>query len=217
MDGKRFDDLTKRLFATRLTRLGTLKGLASGALAAVTGTVLSEDELEAKRDKRHAGHQHKQKHDGKHQNHGNQKHKGGAGPEFHNPKKKKKTICHCGGSDPTTCKTLKLRKKAAKKHLRHICDYIGACTTGRSGCQRRPTGCTADAQCASVPCQKCDLTSGTCVSACNPALCQECTNNQCVDKCEEPTICDGKAPASGAPRIPMRRGQLREMHRPAVR
>ncbi len=200
MDGKRFDDLAKRVFAIRLTRLRSLKGLAGGALAAVTGTVVSGDELEAKRGKHKARHQQKQKKQKKQQKHDGKKHDGGAGSEFRNPKKKK-TICHCTASDPTTCRTLKIRKKSAKKHLKHLCDYLGACTTGRSGCPAPPppppTGCTVDEECTAVPCQKCDVASGQCVSTCNAALCQVCTNNRAKTKCDAPTVCDGNGTCAG--------------------
>ena len=37
MDGQRFDDLVKQFGTTRLTRVSVIRGLAAGALAAVTG------------------------------------------------------------------------------------------------------------------------------------------------------------------------------------
>ena len=41
MDGERFDDLVKRLSATRLTRVSVLRGLAAGTIATLTGAVRS--------------------------------------------------------------------------------------------------------------------------------------------------------------------------------
>jgi hypothetical protein len=39
----------------------------------------------------------------------------------------KKTICHCGSANPQSCSTIKIKKKAAKKHLKRHCDYNGEC------------------------------------------------------------------------------------------
>ena len=50
-----------------------------------------------------------------------------------NISKKKTTICHCFSNDPATCKTIRIRRWSARKHLKHPCDYKGACT-GVSGC-----------------------------------------------------------------------------------
>ncbi len=52
MDDKRFDDLSKRLASTRLTRLSLLRGLVGGAAAAVTAAVLSSGDADAKSKKR---------------------------------------------------------------------------------------------------------------------------------------------------------------------
>jgi hypothetical protein len=49
MDATTFDDLIKRLAATRLTRLTALRGLAMGALAALTGVGLTAEEASAKK------------------------------------------------------------------------------------------------------------------------------------------------------------------------
>jgi hypothetical protein len=50
-----------------------------------------------------------------------------------NPSKKKTTICHCPDEFAASCKTIKIRRWSAKKHLKHPCDYKGPCT-GVSGC-----------------------------------------------------------------------------------
>src|SRR5215217_4148033 len=49
MDATTFDTLIKRLAATRLTRLTALRGLAMGALAALTGVCLTAEEASAKK------------------------------------------------------------------------------------------------------------------------------------------------------------------------
>ena len=49
MDGEKFDDLLKRLCATRLTRISALRGLVAGAAAALTGATLASDDADAKK------------------------------------------------------------------------------------------------------------------------------------------------------------------------
>src|SRR3954453_16184021 len=56
MDGEKFDDIIKRLFTIRLTRGNTLRGLAAGAAAALTGATLAEDETDAKGKHHKSGH-----------------------------------------------------------------------------------------------------------------------------------------------------------------
>src|SRR5690242_1912652 len=60
--------------------------------------------------------------------------------------KKKKTICHCATADPASCNTIKVGKKARKKHLKNDCDYRGACRAGFNPCAVQ-TLCTNDDQC----------------------------------------------------------------------
>ena len=43
LDGQRFDDLVKRFGTTRLTRVSVIRGVAAGALAAVTGVKAGSD------------------------------------------------------------------------------------------------------------------------------------------------------------------------------
>jgi hypothetical protein len=49
MDATRFDDLIKRFATTRLTRVQTLRGLAAGGVAALTGVGLTAEEADAKK------------------------------------------------------------------------------------------------------------------------------------------------------------------------
>src|SRR3954463_7207122 len=56
MDGEKFDDLIKRLAAIRLTRAGTLRGLAAATAAALTGGVLADDETDATGKHHKSGH-----------------------------------------------------------------------------------------------------------------------------------------------------------------
>jgi hypothetical protein len=109
VDDQRFDELIKRFGTKRLTRLSALRGLIGGA-AAVAGVTLSKG-VDAQKKKVSA-----ERHGGKH-----------------------KKICHCQSELPESCKTIKPRKKAAKKHLKHGCDYEGPCQPGKSGCPRGNT------------------------------------------------------------------------------
>src|SRR5215203_4935753 len=47
MDGENFDDLLKKVCTTRLTRLGMLRGLAAGAVAALAGSAVGSDDAVA--------------------------------------------------------------------------------------------------------------------------------------------------------------------------
>jgi hypothetical protein len=52
MDGNTFDHLIKQLATTRVSRLTALRGLAGGAVAALTGVELSRDDVDAADDKK---------------------------------------------------------------------------------------------------------------------------------------------------------------------
>jgi hypothetical protein len=74
-------------------------------------------------------------------------------------KKKKKPVCNCTSSDPATCSTQKLSKKAKKNLLSsNPCAYSGSCTAGVSGC---PSTCTG-------------ATPVTCGEGCCPATFSKC-------------------------------------------
>lgn len=110
-------------------------------------------------------------------------------------KKKKKTICHCPTSNPASCSTIKVKKKAAKKHLKQHCDYAGACVAGKvSPACTAETTCNNDDECpGSSVCRNsacvagCKTTSdctngficknGGCICEANQVLC----GGQCVD------------------------------------
>jgi hypothetical protein len=49
VESKHFDELTKRLYTTRVTRMTALRGLVAGAAAAVAGVSLLSDDAEAKK------------------------------------------------------------------------------------------------------------------------------------------------------------------------
>src|SRR3954466_2616723 len=112
MDGTRFDAIIKGLSTNRVTRLDAVRGLAASAVATIAGVTLFSERTEARDTSK--------------------------GPKS-NPKGKKKSICHCAGSSAASCKTIKPRRKSAKKHLKHSCDYAGPCVAGKSGC---PAGAT---------------------------------------------------------------------------
>jgi len=81
-------------------------------------------------------------------------------------RRRKRTICHCPDTDPKNCKTLRLRRKRAKRHLRqHPNDYKGEC---RKQPNPAPT-CTTDVDCAGPICCTTGKKAGTCqpnVNAC---------------------------------------------------
>lgn len=52
MDANRFDDLTRQVMTTRLTRVSAIRGLAAGAVAALTGVSLTVSEADAKKGKK---------------------------------------------------------------------------------------------------------------------------------------------------------------------
>jgi hypothetical protein len=163
MDGSRFDALVRNLSAKRVSRLDALRGLAATAAAAVAGVALFSHESEAKNN----------------------------GPKS-NPKGKKKTICHCGTFDPSSCITLKPRPKSAKKHLKHQCDYAGPCVAGKVGCPIPSGGgpqpsvsCTTNGDCldASAPCCN-TLASGV-------KECGSCPPDTCLAvPCTEDAACN---------------------------
>jgi hypothetical protein len=103
---------------------------------------------------------------------------------------KKKTICHCPGSTPEGCKTIKVKKRSAKKHLKNHCDYAGACRAGFNPCTPQ-TLCTNDDQCsASDVCR-----NGACVPGCKTqADCTDgfqCKNGGCVCEANK-VLCGGQ-------------------------
>jgi hypothetical protein len=93
-------------------------------------------------------------------------------------KKKKKTICHCPSNDPTTCRTIRVSKRARRAHLEHLCDYDGECQAGKVGtCTPPVTGCTRNNQCSGATpyCQ-----DGVCVQCRNAGDCP-CPNDTCAN------------------------------------
>jgi len=108
MEGKRFDALITRLGTTRLTRLRALQGLAAATAVGLTGISLAPGEAEAAdvaaEHRRHRRHR----------------------------RERERKICHCGDNNPqrVNCRTLKLSKEKAKRHLRrHEFDTKGKCPT----------------------------------------------------------------------------------------
>ena len=78
--------------------------------------------------------------------------------------RRKRTICHCPDTDPKNCRTLRLRRKRARRHLRrHPNDYRGECQK-----QPKPAPtCTAE-ECAATG-QVC-CTTGNKAGTCKPSL-----------------------------------------------
>src|SRR4051812_24782839 len=108
MDGEKFDDIIKRLFTIRLTRGNTLRGLAAGAAAALTGATLAEDETDAKGKHHKSGHAaHKDGGGGGHKgNNKNKHHKDNHQADAagkHGKKKKKKNGSQTASVPPGGC------------------------------------------------------------------------------------------------------------------
>lgn len=67
--------------------------------------------------------------------------------------KNKRKVCHCTDEKSTSCKTLEVGKKAARKHVRkHACDYSGKCENFSGCCFSDTLSCTTNAQCCSGFC-----------------------------------------------------------------
>jgi hypothetical protein len=109
--------------------------------------------------------------------------------------KGKRKVCHCTDEKSTSCKTIEVGRKAAKRHVkRHDCDYRRECK-GFSGCCLANTlGCTTNTQCCSGFCG--DGTcrpAGSCVAqgaACNDAntaTSDNCCTGECLDSLCRPT------------------------------
>jgi hypothetical protein len=111
MDPREFDALIARL-ANGPTRRDALKGVAGGTLAAI-GITAADDDSEARKKKKR-----------KKNNRGDKRDRGGGKNKAEAEKKKKKRkkkvkVCHNG-------KTIKVSKRARKKHIRHG-DTRGKC------------------------------------------------------------------------------------------
>jgi len=86
-----------------------------------------------------------------------------------NKNKRKRTICHCPINDPNSCITIRVKKKSAKNHLKHHCDYPGPCAPGQVGeCTPPVSGCTLDTDCAAG---------------------EVCRNRECVQGCRQDGDC----------------------------
>src|SRR5215213_7376485 len=94
--------------------------------------------------------------------------------------KKKRKVCHCTDEKSTSCKTIEVGKKAAKRHLKkHACDYKGECKGFSDCCFADTLGCTSSAQCCSGFCG-----DGTCRPAGSCAVQgAACNNNCCTGEC----------------------------------
>ncbi len=132
MDDSRFDQLARAISGAAESRRDTLRVFAGGTAAAVLGVfgvALSESETQAAKDDKKHKHRHRRK---------------------RNSKKNTK-ICHCDSSG-NNCKTLKLTKKQANKHLnKHARDRKGSCDkcvgTDNSCNVNRPGQCCSNNCC----------------------------------------------------------------------
>jgi hypothetical protein len=159
MDGDRFDDLIKRLGMSRFTRLSALRGLA-GAVAALGGAALTEDDADAV----------KRRND-KNKNRKRKRNRG-----------KTQRICHCDANGQN-CRTQKLSKKKAKRRLRqNPNDYKGRCD--KQKCLDPDNGCNVNRpfECCSGNCciDRTSASNGICAP--NGANCcgQHITGGYCT-------------------------------------
>src|SRR5215213_2974170 len=89
--------------------------------------------------------------------------------------KKKRKVCHCTDEKSTSCNTLEVGKKAARKHVRnHACDYKGECKGFSDCCFADTLGCTSNTQCCSGFCG-----DGTCRPAQCASIGESCTSLSC--------------------------------------
>ena len=93
-------------------------------------------------------------------------------------------ICHCEDEIRTSCDTIKVGRRSARRHLRkHPCDYKGECK-GRSGCctengfpcPSRLTCCSGN--CLGGVCQACKTIGTTC------GFNSECCSRNCNGTCQ---------------------------------
>jgi hypothetical protein len=156
MDGHTFDELIRRLGTTRLTRVRALRGIVAAATAAVTGTSLGLDVMEAKK-KAKAG----------------RKQGGKTAKDTLASSQSKVTMCHKG-------KTITVDESAVPARLRRG-DTLGPCEAPPPICagecsRKNPCGpgcvclnigggtrrCLAQGPCSGLG----DCGSGTCGSGC---------------------------------------------------
>jgi hypothetical protein len=178
MDGDRFDDLIKRLGMSRFTRLSALRGLA-GAVAALGGAALSDDDADAVKRRN------------------NRKRRRNRG--------KTRRICHCDANGQD-CRTLRLSKKKAKRHLkRHPNDSSGRCDddtcldTDTECNPNRPGRCCARTCCVDTTSNSggiCPLDGSNCCGQhhtggyCAPPFSQCCAQDAC---CRTNEVCCANA------------------------
>jgi hypothetical protein len=92
-------------------------------------------------------------------------------------------ICHCEDESRTSCETITVGKKAARRHLRdHDCDYRGKCTGVSGCCLKIGESCTTRLTCC----------SGNCLGSCQPCKTNgsscgfnsECCSGKCNGTCQ---------------------------------
>jgi hypothetical protein len=117
MDEERFDELIKRLAEARITRSETIRGLAAGAGAALTGVVGLASTSAKPGKKANAKRNRKGKGRGK-----------GKGKGKKN--NRKVTICHFPPGNRANCTTIRVSAKSAQKHISRHGDTRGPCPYG---------------------------------------------------------------------------------------
>jgi hypothetical protein len=109
--------------------------------------------------------------------------------------KEKRKVCHCTDEKSTSCKTIEVGKRGAKRHVKkHACDYRRECKDVSGCCFADTLTCTTSTQCCSRFCGDgtCRPT-GSCVvqgAACNDmnaATNDNCCTGECLDSLCRPT------------------------------
>jgi hypothetical protein len=113
--------------------------------------------------------------------------------------KGKRKVCHCTNEKSTSCKTIEVGAKAARKHVKkHACDYRRECED-RSGCCFSDTqACTTDTQCCSGFCGDGTCRATDCASIGESCASLNCCTGTCIDgACRVPGSCIGQGTACG--------------------
>jgi hypothetical protein len=105
--------------------------------------------------------------------------------------KNKRKVCHCTDEKSTSCKTLQVGRKAARKHVKkHACDYKGKCEGFSGCCFDSNVSCTTDSQCCSDECGDGVCRPAQCASIGESCASLSCCTGTCIEgACRVPGSC----------------------------
>jgi hypothetical protein len=117
--------------------------------------------------------------------------------------KEKRKVCHCTDEKSTSCKTLEVRKKAVRRHVKnHPCDYRRECKDVSGCCFGDTQTCTTDAQCCSKECGDGVCRPARCASMGESCASLSCCTGTCIEgACRVPGSCitQGSGCGQGTP------------------